>query len=393
MSHDRNDVPPGGSCRGHGNHHHHDHGHGHPHGQGGCGGGCGCAAAPEAGAADARVTLPDAAANPILIEVTRGPLAESVHRGRAVAVGADGHVVASWGDHRSVVYPRSSNKALQALPLIETGAADAFGLSDAELALACASHRGEPVHTEAVAAWLARIGLSVDDLECGAHAPYDSPTWEAMLRRGEGFSALHNNCSGKHTGMLTTALHRGEPTRGYVGYQHPVQQRILGVLEQMTGLDLSRAPWGIDGCSIPTIGVPLDSLAFAMARLADPVDLPARRAEAAARLLRAWGARPDLVGGSGTFDTGFMQATGSRILVKSGAEGVCCAVVPEAGIGIAVKIDDGTGRAAGPAMAAVLRRLDLIDEADWERVQALARPPVLNRRELAVGEVRAAPGF
>ncbi|WP_114393309.1 asparaginase [Oleisolibacter albus] len=364
---------------------------GHVH-DGSCGSGC-CCGSGDGGADPARITLPDHRADPILVEVTRGPLIESVHRGRAVAVDAGGHVLASWGDIQAPVYPRSSNKSLQALPLVESGAADAFGLDDAELALACASHQGEPMHTTRVGAWLARLGLSAADLECGAHAPYHAPTWEAMLRRGEAFSALHNNCSGKHSGMLTTALHKGESLKGYVGYQHPVQQRILGVIEQMTGQDLSHAPWGVDGCSIPTIGVPLEALAYAMARMADPVDLPSRRAEAATRLVRAWSRHPELVAGSDAFDTLFMQALNSRIVVKSGAEGMCCAVVPEVGIGVALKIDDGTGRAAGPAMAAVLRALDLLTAAEGEAVQALAAPPISNRAGLTVGTLRGGPAF
>lgn len=338
-----------------------------------------------------RVDLPDRADAPMRVRVTRGPMVESVHRVRAVAVGADGHVLGAWGDRQALTYPRSANKVMQALPLVETGAADAFGLGPAELALACASHSGEPAHTEKVAAWLDRIGLPVTALECGGHAPYHTPTWEAMLRRGEECCPLHNNCSGKHCGMLTTALHKGEKLSGYVGYTHPVQQRILGVMEQLCGQDLSRAPWGTDGCSIPTIALPLEALAYGMARLADPQDLPAVRAEAATRLLAAWGAHPHLVGGTGTFDTGFMQALSSRVLVKSGAEGVCCAIIPDAGIAAAVKVEDGTGRAAGPALAALLLKLDLISEAEWQAVADLAQPSLRNRAGIKVGAVE--PGF
>jgi len=340
----------------------------------------------------ARIHVPAASANPILVEVTRGSMVESIHRGRAVAVAADGQILAAWGDREALVYPRSTNKALQALPLLETGAADAYGLTDEEIALACSSHQGEPMHTERVAAWLARIGLSVTDLECGAHLPYAAAVMEDMLRRGEAPTALHNNCSGKHTGFLTTARHKGEMTKGYVGYQHPVQQRVLGVLEQMTGQDLSHAPWGVDGCAIPTIGLPLEALAYGMARLADPVDLPAHRAEAATRIIRAWGKHPELIGGTGSFDTPFMQALGSRILIKAGAEGVSCALVPEEGIGVAVKIDDGANRAAGPAMAAVLRALDLITDDEWDRLNDLVEAPITNRNGLRVGVIRPGTG-
>lgn len=338
----------------------------------------------------AGIALPDDAASPILVEVTRGNMVESIHRGRAAVVHASGTVEAGWGDRSSLIYPRSANKSLQALPLVETGAADAFQLSDAELALACASHSGEPMHTERVAAWLNRIGLSEADLECGSHAPYNVAAWEAMLKRGETPTQLHNNCSGKHSGMLTTALHRGEPTKGYVGYQHPVQQRIMGTIEQVTGQDLSNAPWGVDGCSIPTIGIPLEALAFGMARMADPVDLPDRRAEAAKRLTAAWGRHPEMVGGTGTFDTTFMEMVKGHILVKAGAEGVCCVVVPEAGIGIAVKIDDGASRAAGPAAAAILRKLGLLSDAEWEALLPLVQPGIPNRKGFDCGVLRAA---
>lgn len=336
------------------------------------------------------VTLPDSAVDPILIEVTRGSMVESVHRGRAAVVHASGTVEAGWGDIKALVYPRSANKSLQALPIMETGAADAYGMTDAELALACASHNGEPMHTERVMAFLSRIGLSEDDLECGSHAPYHAPTWEAMLARGEKPGQRHNNCSGKHAGMLATALHRGEPIRGYVGYSHAVQQRILGTIEQVTGQDLSHAPWGVDGCSIPTVGLPLEALALGMARLADPVDLPSARAEAASRITRAWARHPEMVGGTGTFDTRFMETVKGRILIKAGAEGVCCAVVPEAGLGIALKIDDGAGRAAGPATAAILRKMGLLSDAEWESLLPIVQPNVLSRKEFVCGVTRAA---
>ncbi|HYE50579.1 MAG TPA: asparaginase [Azospirillaceae bacterium] len=366
-------------------HDHHEHGHEH---------GPGCSHGhPEPMPAVRRVEVPGSAASPILVEVTRGNMVESVHRGRAVVTDADGRVVAQWGDMATLVYPRSSNKSLQAIPLVESGAADAFGLSDAEIALACASHNGEPMHTETVAAWLARVGLSADDLECGTHLPYHTPTTEAMLARGEAPTPLHNNCSGKHAGMLTTARHRSEPTRGYVKYHHPVQQRILGVLEQVTGQDLSNAPWGVDGCSIPTIGLPIGALALGMARVADPRHLPDRRAEAVTRIARAWARHPEMVSGTDTFDTDFMRACGSAVLTKAGAEGLCCAVLPEHGLGIAVKIDDGAGRAAGPAMAAVLRRLGVLPDHVWESVALLANPPITNRARLQVGEIRAAQAF
>ncbi|XKH34208.1 asparaginase [Azospirillum doebereinerae] len=368
MTHDHSSC-----CGGHGHHHDHDHSHG----------------ADATGAAD----LSGPAESPIVVEVTRGGMVESVHRARACIVDAGGHVLARWGDIDAPVYPRSAIKALQAIPLVESGALDAFGLGDAELALACSSHSGEPVHTERVAAWIARVGLTVEDFECGAQIPYDSGTAAGLVRDGVAPSALHNNCSGKHAGFLTTARHRGEPTRGYVRFDHPVQQRILGVMEQMTGQDLSRAPWGIDGCSIPTVGVPLGAIAYAMARIADPVDLPDARAEAVTRIAGAWRAHPHLIAGRNRFDTAMMQAADGLVLVKGGAEGVGCALLPEAGIGIALKIEDGGDRAREVALAALIRSTKVLGEEHWARAATLLEAPITSRVGRPVGVVRAAGGF
>ena len=351
-------------------HHDHDHGHGHGH-----------AHSPSGAEAAAE-------ANPVLVEVTRGPIAESVHRAAFAVVAPDGKVVASAGDIMRPVYPRSAIKPIQALALVETGAADAFALDDPEIALACASHAGEPRHVETVGRWLDRVGLSEADLECGRHLPYSDAATQAIFAAGRTPSQLHNNCSGKHTGFLTVARHLGAPTQGYIRFDHPVQQRVLGILEQMTGLDLGAAPRAIDGCGIPTIGMPLGNIALAMARLADPDDQPDRRQAACARIRAAMTAEPVLVSGTGLFDSVVMQALGGRAQVKGGAEGVCCASVPELGLGVAVKADDGAGRAANVIMAAVLERLDVIRPDDAERLSEQLAPPVRNRAGRVVGEIR-----
>lgn len=329
---------------------------------------------------------------PILVEVTRGALVESRHRGRAVVADSAGRVVAALGGFGSdaPVYPRSANKALIAIPLVETGAAASFDLGPAELALACASHSGEPMHTDRVARWLARIGCAEADLECGAHAPTDAETAERLVRAGIAPGALYNNCSGKHAGMLTTARHMGEPTRFYVGHDHPVQRRIAVALGEMAGLDLGAAPWGVDGCAIPTIGIPLAALAAAMARIAAPDRLPPGRRAAVRAIADAWGRHPELVGGTQAFDTRLMQAMNARLLVKSGAEGMCCAVLPEHGLGVALKVEDGGQRAAGVALLALLAELRLLPA---EVPAELARPPVLNRNLAEVGQVRPAGGL
>ena len=362
----------------------HDHssccgGHGHSHGH-----------AHDSSPAEGHADLSGAPEAPILVEVTRGDTVESVHRGRACIVDAGGHVLARWGDIETPVFPRSAIKSLQAIPLVETGALDAFGLGDAELALACSSHNGEVRHTRLADAWLRRIGLSAEDYECGAQVPYDPGTAEDLIRAGEAPTALHNNCSGKHAGFLTTAVHKNEPTKGYVRFDHPVQQRILGVLEQMTGQDLSNAPRGTDGCSIPTIAVPLGAIAYAMARIADPRDLPDARAEAVTRIRNAWKAHPYLIAGRDTFDTAMMEASDGLVLTKIGAEGVACAVLPGQGIGIALKIDDGTSRAREVAMAALIRATKVLSEEQWSRAAQLLRVPIHSRMGAEVGVVRPA---
>ena len=332
-----------------------------------------------------------ATAGPMTIEVTRGDLVESRHRADVALVDADGKVVRAWGNIEPPVYGRSAIKPLQALPLIESGAADRFGVSVAEIALACASHNGEPRHVELVTAWLARIGCSAADLECGSHAPYHESSLEALIRGGRKPDATYNNCSGKHTGFLATARHLGEPTSGYIRYEHPVQQRILGVLEQMTGLRLAEAPRGIDGCGIPVIGIPLGNMALAMARLADPDEhVPPVRAAAAKRILAAMAAEPFLVAGTDRFCTKVMEIVGAKVVLKTGAEGVYTAALPTLGLGVALKVEDGAGRAAEVAMGRVLHELKLLN-ADEEKALADAlTPPIRNRVGRETGRIRPA---
>jgi L-asparaginase II len=330
-------------------------------------------------------------ANPVLVEATRGAMVESRHRGAFAVVDVEGRVIASAGDTERPIYARSAIKPLQAIPLVESGAAEAFGLGDAEIALACASHRGEPRHVETVTAWLARIGCSVADLECGAHLPSNPAALAELLGARGAAHAAHTNCSGKHSGFLTLARHLGLPTQRYIRLEHGVQQRVLGTLESMTGLDLGAAPRGVDGCGIPVIAVPLGNLALAMARLADPADQPEPRQAACARIRAAMAAEPFMISGTGQFCTRVISETGGRALVKTGAEGVFCAALPgalpEAGLGIALKIDDGAGRAAEVAMAGLLARFDLLDAA-----HELCAPRLSNRAGAVVGVLRLPAG-
>lgn len=335
----------------------------------------------------ARAEIP-ADANPILVEVMRGPLVESRHRGSVAVVDVSGKVAASWGDRTAAVYPRSAIKPLQAIALVESGAAEALGLRDTEIALACASHGGEPRHTETVAAWLEKIGLGVGDLECGAHWPTHEATSHVMARAAQTPTALHNNCSGKHTGFLTTAIHKGEDTRGYIRFDHPVQQRILGVLEAMCGIDLGAAPRGIDGCSIPTIAIPLENLAYGMARFGAPDELPDARAGACRRIAEAVAAEPFMVAGTGRYCTEVMQVTGRSVLLKTGAEGVFCAALPEYGLGVALKCDDGATRGAEIMMSAVLCHIGALTTEMEKKLAGRIVMPLENRNGIHVGEVR-----
>ena len=331
--------------------------------------------------------------NPVFVEVTRGDMVESRHRGAAAVVDADGSVVHAWGDVERPVYSRSAIKPLQALPLVETGAAERFAVSDAEIALACGSHGGAPEHVRPVAAWLERIGLAPGDLECGTHPPMDPAAAGALVRAGEDPSPLHNNCSGKHAGFLTTAVHLGEATAGYVRPDHPVQKRIERVLADLGGVALEGAARGTDGCGIPVIAMPLTAIARAMARLADPRGLAPARAAAVRRLVAAMTGHPDLVAGRERFDTVAIEAGRGAFVVKIGAEGVYVAAVASLGLGVALKIDDGARRAAETAMAVLLRHLGALDAKAQAALKPYLDRPVPDRAGVRVGSVGVAKGW
>ena len=322
--------------------------------------------------------------NPVLVEVTRGDRAESVHRGAIAVCDAGGGIRFATGDIDAAVYPRSSLKPVQALPLIESGAAARYALASEEIALACASHSGEPQHTTRIAAWQAKIGCSVGDLACGAHRPMHEATANDMVARGEKWTPLHNNCSGKHTGFMTIARTLGVPVAGYEQPDHPVQRLVERTFSDLSGVP-GPLPYGIDGCTVPNFAVPLRALALAMAQIANPAKLAPGRAEACRRIFSAMTAHPELVAGTGRACTRLMRQS-PAVAVKTGAEGVFVAILPSLGLGAALKIDDGAGRAAETAIAALLIRLGAI--ADEGAAQELANAPVLNTRGRTVGERR-----
>ena len=302
-------------------------------------------------------------------------------------VDASGAILRSVGAVGHPVFPRSAIKAMQALPLVESGAADACGFGDRELALACASHSGEPAHVQLAAAMLATVGLDGGALECGSHWSSEQDVLIAQARSGNEPTALHNNCSGKHAGFLCTACHLGIGHEGYVGRDHPVQVEIRAVLADLTGVPLGEDACGIDGCSIPTYAIPLDRLARGFARMATGQGLGPERASASRRLLAACMAQPFFVAGTGRFCTRLMELAPGRIFAKTGAEGVYCAALPEEGIGIALKCDDGATRAAECMMAATLAR-HVADAGLASALDGMARSELRNRNDIHVGDVR-----
>ena len=328
--------------------------------------------------------------NPILVEVTRGSLVESCHRGAVAIADADGRVLLGVGDIERPVYPRSAVKAMQALPLIESGAADAFRLGDKELAIACASHSGEEAHIDAVRSLLAKAGLDESQLACGAHWPIGERASRELMRAGKSPTAIHNNCSGKHAGMLATAVHRGLDPVGYERLDHAVQTEIRRILSETCGVALEEEAIGIDGCSVPTFALPLAAVATGFARLASGRGLAPARAKAARRLMDACFAVPDLVAGDGRFDTIVMRGLGDLAFAKGGAEGVHCAALPALGIGIAVKVDDGTKRGAEMVLAVLLAKL--VANADQVLASQLAGE-MRTWRGVRVGVVEPAPAL
>lgn len=330
--------------------------------------------------------MPDGAEEVLLAEVTRGPLVESRHYGRAVVVDGHGHVLEAIGSPEVPILPRSAIKPLQALPTIALAHERGLVLTEAETAVMCASHAAEPFHLAAVRALLARAEASETDLHCGPHMPAHAETARQLLCAGESPAPIHNNCSGKHAGMLLMAHLLGAPLAGYWQGDHPVQRRIQEVLRRL-GAIAGPLEWGIDGCGVPTYALPLVAIARAFARVADPSDLPPAEAAAARAIRAAMFARPEYVSGTGSFHALLLRAGGGRFVSKSGAEGCHAIGVTDPPLGIAIKIADGNARAMPPILLALLARhgaLPADPELDrWRTV------PVQNTRGAKVGSIRA----
>ena len=331
--------------------------------------------------------------NPALVDVTRGNLTESLHRGSLAIVDTAGKLVCGIGDVEARVFPRSAIKALQALPLVESGAAEALDLTDAELSLACASHNGEEVHANSARVMLMKAGLTEDALECGPQWPKRMEDAAKLILADEEPCGLHNNCSGKHAGFLGLAKVMGVETKGYVNPGHAVQREVRSVMEQMTGDTLTEDVCGIDGCSVPTYASPLQNFARAFAAFGTGEGLDPLRAEAAERIYDACINEPYMVAGADRFCTRVMEGFKGRVFVKTGAEGVFCASIPEFGFGVALKCEDGATRSAEVMMATVLEVMLELNEDEAALLDALVNPPVLTRLGVQAGQVRPREEF
>ena len=329
----------------------------------------------------------------LLVEVTRNDTVESQHFGAAVVCDVKGEVVESWGDIDKLIFPRSVLKPILAIHLIESGASEHYGLSDAELSLACSSHQGEEIHQNLVESWLNNLGLTEADLACGPVLPEDTERAHQILTSGQKGCRIHHNCSGKHTGFLTTALHLNMPLENYHLLEHPLQQLSLDILSDLAGIDLRQYPMGIDGCGLPAPTMPLHKLGYAMARFANPVDLSEKRAKAIYRLHQAITNEPLYIAGRGTVVSELNEITKGAVLAKTGAEGVITASLPERGLGIAVKIADGSARARSVALLSILDHLGALTDEDKRKLHQHISPAIINSRGIVVGEVRVAKSW
>jgi L-asparaginase II len=324
-----------------------------------------------------------------MIELWRGGMLESVHTGHAVICDEKGEIIDAWGDPEAVIFPRSTCKMVQALPLVESGGADKLGLRRDQLALCCASHRGALIHTVRIEKWLGDLGLSEADLRCGPQVPSDHEARDFLYSTRTKPCQFHNNCSGKHAGFLSLNHHLGGSSE-YIDVDHPVQRAVKAAFEEVTGM--TSPGFGLDGCSAPTFATSLHALGRGMAFFAAAREGGGTRADAAHRLVRAMTAYPELVSGEGGACTTLMRAMDGRVAVKTGAEATFVAILPEQKRGIAIKIMDGGTRASEAAITALLIRLGALDKNHPAAARYLTGP-LINRRGLEIGELRLAPGF
>ena len=324
----------------------------------------------------------------VVANVYRGEQVESSHLGHIAVVDASGTLLYAFGDPHRMTYARSSMKPLQAIPVVETGAADHYGLEPADLSLCCASHSGEPRHRTRALSMLERAGQPEATLQCGTHVPRHEESYKELIRQGKPLTPIFSNCSGKHSGMIATATYMGEEVATYHLPEHPVQQRILDVVEDITGYPKEKINLGTDGCGVPVHQLPLANFAWAFAKLVRPevIAKPERR-QAVERITEAMTAHPEMVGGENRYCTDLMNAFAGRIVGKAGAESVYCLGDRKTGLGIAVKIEDGGPRAINPVVNEVLRQLGIGTDGPLEVLAQYTNPPITNMSNSVVGRI------
>jgi L-asparaginase II len=322
--------------------------------------------------------------------VFRGEYLESTHEVHVAVVDAEGELLYSYGNPNRFTFPRSSMKPFQAVQILETGAAEAFDYSAAEISLSCASHSGESFHRSTVLGILDRIGLEEDNLQCGTHLPRDMEGYKQLIREGKDVTPVFNNCSGKHSGMLASAIHMNEDVASYRDINHPLQQRILDVIEDICSFPKEHIEISVDGCGVPVHQLPLRNTALGFARLAKPEVLSDGKRAAALKTIRdAMVKHPEMVGGTKRFDTDLMRVYSGRLVAKAGAEAVQCIGDLETGIGIAIKIEDGSPRSTSVVAMEVLRQLGIGDETIFSQLEEYVNAPVLNARNDKIGVIKA----
>lgn len=326
------------------------------------------------------------------IQVFRGDYVESTHDIHIAVVNHEGALLAYYGDPHRLTFARSSMKPFQALPVVQSGAMEAYHISEKELSLFCASHNGEPFHRESVADVLEKINLKETDLQCGTHIPRDMDSYHKLIKEGGELTSYYSNCSGKHAGMLAGSVIQEMDINTYRALSHPYQQQIINAIAKVSSYDKERIATSVDGCGVPVHRLPLTNLALAFSRLALPEKWEEDRADlktSLARVRDAMTAYPEMVAGTDRFDTDLMIAFGDRIVAKGGAEGVHCFGDKQTGIGVALKVEDGNARGTNVASMEILKQLNIGNEEIWNKLKKYAKAPVLNARKETIGEIKS----
>ena len=327
---------------------------------------------------------------PIKIRVTKGNFAESIHYAIACVSDSSGRIIQQWGNINKKIFPRSAIKPLQVISLIESGAYEYLKLAPVHLAIAAASHNGEPQHTKIVKKWMDKLGLSVKDLQCGIHPPLRKENADEILKKQRKLTPIYNNCSGKHLGMLSTTLYLEKSKKTYLAVNHPVQKMVIKIIEEMSNTKIKNVPKGIDGCGLPQYAIPLRCLSQAMAKFADPKNLSVKRQEAISKIKESIQANPYLIAGKERFDTDCLLATNGQIISKVGAEGVLMTAVLNRDIGIAIKILDGNNRAVPAALHKIFEHLKILRKHEKKQLKKWFIKPIYNHAKKYTGKIESA---